>query len=282
MWRRWQLLLGVLRILHEALGASGALLQRGGLERDGLELGELGPDRVVSRRVVARRAGGQAALDLGRPPPRARELRARAIALFQLRPQLARPGGGAAALLEHAVPLGFRVEQLARRRSELLESLPKVLPVPGDHLELRVEQGEHTRVFRPERSLAGGTRPLGTEPHDLIALLFHLFVQFEQLGALRLGILPVPYPHRALLLRDPLDRLQPLVQSTRRRIRPGERLRHVPELGEATLEHAYVAGQLGKLRLFRAPRRRLTLQPLERRDLLLQARHGGELRAEQA
>src|SRR6185312_4523449 len=30
---RRQLLLGVLRILHEALGASGAFLQRGGLER---------------------------------------------------------------------------------------------------------------------------------------------------------------------------------------------------------------------------------------------------------
>src|SRR2546430_16198587 len=52
---RRQLLLGVLRILHEALGASGALLQRGGLERDGLELRELGPHGVVPCRVVAGR-----------------------------------------------------------------------------------------------------------------------------------------------------------------------------------------------------------------------------------
>src|SRR2546430_12454517 len=44
---RRQLVLGVLRILHEPLGASGALLQRGGLERDGLELRELGPHGVV-------------------------------------------------------------------------------------------------------------------------------------------------------------------------------------------------------------------------------------------
>src|SRR3989475_7562711 len=51
-----------------------------------------------------------------------------------------------------------------------------------------------------------------------------------------LGVLPVAYPHRALLLRGPLDRLQPLVQLARRGIRPGQGLRDVTELGEAALE----------------------------------------------
>src|SRR2546429_7530760 len=64
--------------------------------------------------------------------------------------------------------------------------------------------------------------------------------------SLGLGVLPVAYPQRALLLRDPLDRLQPLVQFARRGIRPGQGLRDVTELGEAALEHADVAGQLGE------------------------------------
>src|SRR5204863_8774851 len=58
--------------------------------------------------------------------------------------------------------------------------------------------------------------------------------------------------------------------------------RNGAELAGPALVRAYVAGQLGQLRLFRAPRRRLPLQSLERRDLLLQARHRGELRGEQA
>jgi len=221
-------------------------------------------------------------LEVARPPPRAPELRARAIALFSLRPQLSGPRTGATALLEHAVPLGFGIEQLGGWLGELLEPLPEILPVSRDHLELSIEQREHTRVFRPERTLAGGTRPLRAQPHDLVALLFDLFVQLEQLRALRLGILPVPHPRGALLLRGPLDRLEPLLQSPRRRVRPDDGLRHVAELGEPTLEHPYVAGQLGQLRLFRAPRRRLPLQSLERRDFLLQARHRGELGGEQA
>src|SRR5438128_3928273 len=215
-------------------------------------------------------------------PPRARELRARAITLLDLRPQLPRPGTGAAAVLEHPVSLGLCIQQLGGRLGELLEPLPEVLPVPGDHLKLRIEQRQNARVFRPEGPLAGGTRTLRAELHDLVALLLHLFVQFEQLGALRLGILPVPHPRGPLLLRSALDRLQALVQSARRRIRPGEGLRHVAELREATLEHSYGTGQLGELRLFRPPRRRLTLHPLERRDLLLQPGHRRELGAEQA
>src|SRR5207244_816786 len=94
--------------------------------------------------------------------------------------------------------------------------------------------------------------------------------------ALGLGVLPVAYPHRALLLRGPLDRLQPLVQFARRGIRPGEGLRHVTELGEAALEHADVARQLGELRLLRPPRRRLTLQPFERRAERAQLLPGSE------
>src|SRR5256712_6933503 len=73
-----------------------------------------------------------------------------------------------------------------------------------------------------------------------------------------------------------------LVQFARRGIHPGEGLRDVTELGEAALKHADVAGQLGELRLLRPPRRRLTLQPFERRDLLLQPGHGRELGAERA
>jgi len=57
------------------------------------------------------------------------------------------------------------------------------------------------------------------------------------------------------------------VQLARRAIRSREGLRHVTQLGEAALEHADVAGQLGELRLLRAAGRRLTLQPFERREL---------------
>src|SRR2546425_5066034 len=39
-------------------------------------------------------------------------------------------------------------------------------------LELSVEQRENARVFRPQRPLAGGTRALRAELHDLVALLF--------------------------------------------------------------------------------------------------------------
>src|SRR5436309_3228965 len=248
----------------------------------GRGLRDLGPHAVAPCRVVAGGPPGQPTRAVACPPARAYQLRARAIALLDLRPQLSRPGAGAAALLEHAVALGLRIQQLGRRLGELLEALPEILPVPGDHLALSVEQRENARVFRPERPLAGGTRSLRAELHDLVALLFHFFVLFEQLGALGLGVLPVAYPHRALLLRGPLDRLQPLVQFARRGIRPGEGLRDVTELGEAALEHADVAGQLGQLRLLRPPRRRLTLQPFERRDLLLQPGHGRELGAERA
>src|SRR2546429_7749798 len=68
---RRQLVLGVLGILHEPLGASGALLQRGGLERDGLELRELGPHGVVPCRVVAGGPRGQPAPEVACPPARA-------------------------------------------------------------------------------------------------------------------------------------------------------------------------------------------------------------------
>src|SRR5207237_764002 len=164
------------------------------------ELRELGPHGVVPCRVVAGGPRGQPTLEVACPPARAHQLRARAIALLDLRPQLSRPGAGAAALLEHAVALGLRIRQLGRRLGELLEALPEILPVPGDHLELSVEQRENARVFRPERPLAGGTRALRAELHDLVALLFHFFVLFEQLGALGLGVLPVAYPQRAHLL----------------------------------------------------------------------------------
>src|SRR2546425_12841208 len=73
----------------------------------------------------------------------------------------------------------LRFQQLGRRLGELLEALPEILPVHGDHLELSVEQRENARVFRPERPLAGGTRALRAELHDLVALLFHFFVLFE-------------------------------------------------------------------------------------------------------
>src|SRR2546430_10466076 len=54
-------------------------------------------------------------------PPRAGELRARAVALLDLRAQLSRPRTGATAFLEHAVSLGLRIEQLGGRLGELLE-----------------------------------------------------------------------------------------------------------------------------------------------------------------
>src|SRR2546427_9759450 len=39
-------------------------------------------------------------------------------------------------------------------------SLPEILPVHGDHLELSVEQRENARVFRPERPQYAGVLAL--------------------------------------------------------------------------------------------------------------------------
>src|SRR4029077_6830276 len=100
---RRQLLLGLLRLLYEALRAPGALLQRGGLERHRLQLREPGPPRRGAGRGLAPRAGpapprvlssratpGGPRLYRTRgpspPPPGAFELCARAVALLELGP----------------------------------------------------------------------------------------------------------------------------------------------------------------------------------------------------
>src|SRR5207237_1253155 len=258
-------------------GASRPLLQRRRLQRDRLELGELGPHRVMPGSVVARRARCELALEQRRPAPCHGQLGTRPLSLLHLRPQLARPRAGTTALLQHPVARGLGLHQLGGPLGQLLQPLPEVLAVARDHLELRVEQREHRGILGPERALAGRTRPLGPELDDLIALLLHLFVQLEQLGALGFGVLAVLHPRRPLGLRGALRRLQPLGELPRRRVRSLQLARDVPQLGKAALQRPRGAPYLRQLRLVGLPGRRRSLQPLELGHLLLQPRDGGEL-----
>src|SRR3989441_12545547 len=86
--RERELLLRLLRLLHEALGATGALLERRRFERHRLELRELGPQRVVARRVVAGRSRPELALEVPRAAARGRALGRRPMALLRPRPEL--------------------------------------------------------------------------------------------------------------------------------------------------------------------------------------------------
>src|SRR5205814_1667255 len=145
-----------------------------------------------------------------RPTPRHRQLGARPLSLLEPRPELARPRAGATALLQHAVARRLGLRQLRGPLGQLLEPLPEVLAVARDHFELRVEQREHRGILGPERALAGRARALGSELDDVIALLLHLFVQLEELGALGLGVLAVLHPGRPLRFGRALGRLDAL------------------------------------------------------------------------
>src|SRR2546426_5367789 len=66
-------------------------------------------------------------------------------------------------------------------------------------------------IRRPPRSTLFPYTTLfrsGTELHDLVTLLFHFFVQLEQLGPFRVGVLAVAYPRGPLRLDGAVGRLR--------------------------------------------------------------------------
>src|SRR2546427_10545182 len=71
-------------------------------------------------------------------------------------PELSGARARAAVFLDEGVPRRLGLRRLGGRLPQLVEPLPEVLPVPGDHLELPVEQLEHRFVLRAERPLARG------------------------------------------------------------------------------------------------------------------------------
>src|SRR5207247_7455466 len=89
---------------------------------------------------------------------------------------------------------------------------------------------------------------LGTELHDLVTLLLHFFVQLEQLGPFRVGVLAVAYPRGPLRLDGAVCRLEAFVDLPCLELGPGERLGDVLQLDEPTLEVARRTRQLLELR----------------------------------
>src|SRR5439155_13999916 len=161
-----------------------------------------------------------------RVPPHPRSTLFPYTTLFRSRqrPELSGARARAAVFLDDGVPRRLGLRQLGGRLRQLVEPLPEVLPVPGDHLELPVEQLEHRFVLRAERPLARGARALGTELHDLVTLLLHFFVQLEQLGPFRVGVLAVAYPSRPLRLDGAVCRLEAFVDLPRLELGPADRL----------------------------------------------------------
>src|SRR2546426_11314113 len=92
-------------------------------------------------------------------------------------------------------------------------------------------------IRRPPRSTLFPYTTLfrsGTELHDLVTLLFHFFVQLEQLGPFRVGVLAVAYPRGPLRLDDAVGRLEAFVDLPRLELGAGGRLGDVLQLDEPT------------------------------------------------
>src|SRR3989442_1565101 len=206
------------------------------------------PPARASRALPAARRGAprrkrSVAPGGGAPGPPRGGARARAaggppMAPRRQRPGLSRAPARAAVSLDDGVPRPLGLRQLGGRLRQRVEPLPEVLPVPGDHFELPVEQLEHRFVLRAERPLARGARAFGTELHDLVTLLLHFFVQLEQLGPFRVGVLAVAYPRGPLRLGGAVGRLEAFVDLPRLELGAGERLGDVLPLDEPTLEVA--------------------------------------------
>src|SRR5690606_35274785 len=105
-----------------------------------------------------------------------------------------------AQLLLGADPLPFDLIQLRRLGLELGQPLLEVLAVDRYVLDLSIEHSQDLVELRLERAGAGGAGTRRARIHDPLALFLELEVLVPQVLMPALGILPVPYPGRPLLV----------------------------------------------------------------------------------
>src|SRR5437879_292928 len=158
----------------------------------------------------------------------------------QLAGSLARP----AALVPQGIPLGFGRRRRRGRLGQLLQPLAKEPAVVHDGLQLPVEDTEHRTVLGTERPTTGRALALGPEQLDFVPLLLQIVVLAQQLGPAGRRVFLLPHPHRALLFRVALRRLEPLRQRQHLALRRGERRSGGPERVDATVHGGHRAAQL--------------------------------------
>ena len=246
-----QRLLGELGFLDQDLRPLRPLGEFRRLERHRLELRELGPDRVVSLRVVAGRPRANQPVEHPGPGLEATTLRGRAVALLALGAQLAGALARPAAFDQQCFACRLRGGHRLGRLGQLLEALPEILAVVHDRLHLAVEDAQHLRVLAAERSPARRARPFGPEPLDLVPLLLDFVVLLQQVGAARVGVFLFPDPHGALLLGVPLGGLEPLGECLRLALHSDERLQRRCQLRDAAVQRCHRPHQLRQLPLVR-------------------------------
>src|SRR5438309_1664654 len=169
----------------------------------------------------------------------------------QLAGSLARP----AALVPQGVSLGLGRRHRRGRVGQLLQPLAKEPAVVHDGLQLPVEDTEHRTVLGTERPTTGRALALGPEQLDFVPLLLQIVVLAQQLGPAGRRVFLLPHPHRALLFRGALRRLEPLRQRQHLALRRGERRSGGPERVDAAVHGGHRAAQLLELPLVGAPRR---------------------------
>src|SRR5439155_278453 len=160
-----------------------------------------------------------------------------------------------AALVPPGVPLDLGRGHHRGWLGQLLQPLAEEPAVVHDRLQLPVEDTEHRTVLGTERPTARGALALGAEQLDLVPLLLQIVVLAEQLRPAGRCVFLLPHPHRALLLRGALRRLEPLRQRQHLALRVGERCGGGPERVDATVQGGRRATQLLELRLVGAARR---------------------------
>src|SRR5437016_841154 len=195
-------------------------------------------------------------------PLRPRPLLRGAGELLRLSAQLAGSLARPAALVPQGVPLGFGRRHRRGRLGQLLQPLAKEPAVVHDGLQLPVEDTEHRTVLGTERPTTGRALALGPEQLDFVPLLLQIVVLAQQLGPAGRRVFLLPHPHRALLFRGALRRLEPLRQRQHLALRRRERRSGGPERVDAAVHAGHRAAQLLELPLVRPPRRLLPLQPL--------------------
>src|SRR5439155_925329 len=243
-----------LRLPHQYLRPLGPRRELRRLGHDGFEPGELGPYRVVALGVVAARAGAELGLEVPSAPLRRRPLLRGARQLLRLGAQLTGSLACPAALVPPGVPLDLGRGHHRGWLGQLLQPLAEEPAVVHDRLQLPVEDTEHRTVLGTERPTARGALALGAEQLDLVPLLLQIVVLAEQLRPAGCCVFLLPHPHRALLLRGALRRLEPLRQRQHLALRVGERCGGGPERVDATVQGGRRATQLLELRLVGAPR----------------------------
>src|SRR6185437_9743573 len=157
---------------------------------------------VVPRRIVARIARGDAALDLLRALGETGALLLRPRALARLRTQVPLALGDLPRFLAQRVPRGLRLRDGGGRRRQLLDALLEVGAVGDDHVELVVQHVEHGTMLHPQRPQTGRALALRAEALDLVALIFDLLVLLEELDAPRVRVLLLAHPGSLLLLEQ--------------------------------------------------------------------------------